>query len=85
MVSYFAKDKTSGLIMSGGLNACKQWAFNRIAKSPESVIAIIKARPAEYARVIGEVDKNGGRWIFRGRYVSKREMSELKKKATHGS
>ncbi|MBO0611788.1 hypothetical protein [Thiothrix fructosivorans] len=84
MVSYFAQDKTSGLIMSGGLNACLQWAFNRIAKSPESVIAIIKARPAEDARVIADVDKTGGRWVFGGRYVPKREVSKLTK-AAHGS
>jgi hypothetical protein len=84
MVSYLAHCKTSGLIHSGGLNACLQWAFNRVAKSPESVIAIIKARPAEDARIIADIDKTGGRWVFGGRYVPKREVSKLARRAAHG-
>lgn len=84
MVSYFAQDKTSGLIMSGGLNTCLHWAFNCVAKYPESVIAIIKARPAEDGRIIAEVDKAGGRWVFGGRYVPKREVSKLTRRAAHG-
>jgi len=85
MISYLAHDKASGLIKEGGLNACLQWAFNRIAKSPASVIAIIKARPAEDGRIIAEVDKAGGRWVFGGRHVPKREVTKLTKRAAHGS
>ena len=85
MVSYFAHDKANGSIREGGLNACLHWAFNRVAKYPESVIAIIKTRPAEDGRIIAEVDKVGGRWVFGGRYVPKREVSKLTKRAAHDS
>jgi hypothetical protein len=83
MISYLAHDKANGLIKEDGLNDCLQWAFNRVAKYPESVIAIIKARPAEDGRIIAEVDKAGGRWVFGGRYV--REVTKLTKRAAHGS
>lgn len=85
MISYLAHDKASGMTQEGGLNACLHWAFASVAKYPESVIAIIKARPAEDGRIIAEVDKIGGRWVFGGRYVPKREVSKLTKRAAHGS
>lgn len=84
MVSYISHDKTSGRVSGGGLNACLRWAFARAENYPESVIAIIKARPGEYARVIAEVDKTGFRWVFGGRYVPKREVSKLTRRAAHG-
>ena len=84
MVSYLAHDKANGITKAGGLIACQQWAFNRIGKYHESIIVIIKARAGEDARVIGEVDKNGGRWIFGGRYVPKREVTKLTRRAAHG-
>jgi len=77
VVSYLSHDKTSGLTKEGGLNACLQWAISRVEKHPESVIAIIKARPAEDGRVIAEVDKTGLLWVFGGRYVPKREVKKL--------
>lgn len=84
MVSHIAHDKSTGATNEGGLSACLRWAFSRVAEHPESVINIIKTRPGEDARIIAEVDKTGGRWIFGGRYVPKREVSKLVRRAAHG-
>lgn len=84
MISYLAHDKASGLTKEGGRNACLRWAFDQVTKHPESVISIIKTRPGEDARVIAEIDKTGGRWVFGGRYVPKREVSKLTRRAAHG-
>lgn len=84
MISYLAHDKASGQVSEGGLNACLRWTFARTENNSESVIAIIKARPGEDARVIAEVDKTGLRWIFGGRFVPKREVSKLTRRAAHG-
>lgn len=84
MVSYLSHCKTSGLIHTGGINACLGWAFQRVAEHPGSVISIIKIRPGEDGRIIAEVDKAGGRWVFGGRYIPKREVSKLARRAAHG-
>ncbi len=84
MMSYIAHDTTSGMVSGGGLSTCLCWAFDRCAKKPESVVTIIKSRPGEDARVIAEVDKTGGRWIFGGRYIPRREVSKLTRRAASG-
>lgn len=82
--TYIAHDKTSGITYGGGLSACTAWAFDRVKKTPKSIIAIIRARPSEDGLVVAEIDVNGGRWIFGGRYVSKRELSKLAKRVANG-
>lgn len=84
MKAYIAHDKTSGLTKEGGLHACLHWGFSRVKKHPESVIAILKIRPGEDGHIIAEVDKTGGRWIFGGRYISKREVAKLARRAVYG-
>lgn len=84
MVSYLAHDKASGLAHDGGLSACLRWSVARVESNQSSIIAIIKARPGEDARVIAEADKSGLRWVFGGRYVPKREVSKLTRRADHG-
>lgn len=84
MKTYLAQDKSSGLVFGGGLHACLLWSFERIKVSPDAVIAIIKCRLGEDARIIAEVDNTCGRWIFRGRSVPKREVSKLARRACHG-
>lgn len=82
--TYIAHDKASGITYSGGLSACTAWAFDRVKKTHKSIIAIIRARPSEDGLVVAEIDVNGGRWIFGGRYVSKRELSKLAKRVANG-
>ncbi len=84
MVSYFAHNKASGQVSEGGLAACIRWAVASVEQSKNAVIAIIKSRPGEDARVIAEVDSNGLCWIFDGRYLAKREVTKLTRRAAHG-
>lgn len=84
MISYLAHDKTSGAVQDGGLSACLRWAVARLEQHQGAVIAIIKARPGEDARVIAEVDSSGVRWIFDGRYIPKREVTKLTRRAENG-
>lgn len=82
--TYIAQDKTSGVSIGGGLNACLQWANNRVSQCPKSVVIIIRARPNEDGKVIAEVDSDGGRWLFDGRYIPKREVSKLIRRLANG-
>lgn len=84
MVSYIAHDKASGAVQDGGLSVCIRWAVARVEQSQNAVIAIIKARPGEDARVIADVDSDGLRWVFNGRYLPKREVTKLTRRAAHG-
>lgn len=84
MKTYLAQDKSSGLVFGGGLHACLLWSFERIKVSQDTVIVIIKCRLGEDAKIIAEVDNTGGRWIFRGRSVPKREVSKLARRACNG-
>lgn len=82
--TYLAACKASGAVYSGGLNACLNWSVNRLLTYPKSIIIIIRVRPSEDGRVIAELDATGGRWVFGGRYVPKREISKLVKRVVHG-
>lgn len=85
MKSYLAQDKLSGKVYGGCLTACLQWSFMRLKVRNKSVVAIIKYRVGDQqARVIAEIDDTGGRWIFRGRVISKREIYKLVERASHG-
>ena len=75
--TYIAQDKTSGVSIGGGLNACLLWANSRVAQCPKSVVIIIRVRPSEDGKIIMEVDSNGGRWLFDGRYIKKRDISKM--------
>lgn len=82
--TYLAVCKTSGAVFSGGLSACLQWVQNHLASHPKSIVIVIRVRPSEDGRVIAEFDDTGGRWIFGGRYVPKREISKLVRRVAHG-
>ena len=82
--TYIAQDKTSGVSIGGGLNACLQWANNRVSQCPKSVVIIIRARPNEDGKVIAEVDSNCGRWLFDGRYIKKRDISKMIRSISNG-
>lgn len=84
MLSYIAHDKSCGTVHQGGLHACLNWALSRVQNHPKAIIAILRLRPSEDGRVIAEVDNTGGRWIFGGRYLPKREVSRLTRRAAHG-
>lgn len=77
--TYLAQDKANGITMAGGLSACLLWAVCRIAKHPKSIVVVIRVRPAEDGKVIAEVDNNGGRWLFDGRYIPKRDITKMVK------
>ena len=77
--TYIAQDKTSGVSIVGGLNACLQWANNRVAQHPKSNVIIIRVRPSEDGKIIAEVDNNGERWLFDGRYIPKRDITKMVK------
>ena len=83
--TYISHDKTSGITCGGGLSVCIAWALGRVKQYPKSIIVIIRARPSENGLVVAEIDHSGGRWIFGGRSVPKRELSKLARRAVaHG-
>lgn len=84
MKSYLAHDKCSGTVYGGGRAACLQWAFDQINANQGAVINILLVRHKTPGRVIAEVDKNGGRWIFGGRVVSVAQLNKLLKRVDHG-
>ena len=84
MKSYIAHDKLSGAVYGGGRTACLHWAFNRVKQQQSAVINILITRHKSPARVIAEVDKDGGRWIFGGRTVSATQLNKLLGRVLHG-
>lgn len=84
MQTYLAHAKSSGKVWQGGLNACTSQAFRHVEGYPKAVITIIKLRPGEPARVIAEIDENGGRWIFGGRTLSRQQISKLTRGCENG-
>ena len=82
--TYLAQCKISGVVRGGGLNDCLCWSRNHLANHSKSVIILIRVRPSEDGRVIAELDATGGRWVFGGRYVPKREISKLVRRVAHG-
>jgi hypothetical protein len=77
--TYLAQDKANGITMVGGLSACLSWAAYRVAQHPKSNVIIIRVRPSEDGKIIAEVDNNGGRWLFDGRYIPKRDITKMVK------
>ena len=84
MKSYLAHDKTSGAVYGGGRTACLQWAFKRIQNQQSAVINILVARHKAPARVIAEIDRHGGHWVFGGRVISGKRLSDLIRRVNHG-
>nr|CAA6811341.1 MAG: Unknown protein [uncultured Thiotrichaceae bacterium] len=84
MKSYLAHDKCSGSVHGGSRTTCLRWAFNQIKINQGAVVNILLIRHKAPGRVIAEVDKDGGRWIFGGRAISITQVSKLLKRVHHG-